>query len=114
MNGNDTDWSKSFSHIEHRIGAAAEICPCGSLLNIYFRLSGFQSSLLLIYVRFGYTEPKSEKKLSGISLSTFKIDAAQLRSVTEIIPKSPFSCVNRAEALSNPVSFSSRRRSYPI
>ena len=80
----------------------------------HFRLSGFQSSLLLIYGGFGYTESKSEKKLSGISPSTFKIDAAKLGYVTEIIPKSPFSCVNRSETLSNPVSFSSRRRSYPI
>ena len=31
MNSNDTDWNKSFSHIEHRIGAAAEICRFGSL-----------------------------------------------------------------------------------
>ena len=29
------------------------------------------------------------------SCSTFKIGAARLRSVTEIAPKSPFSCVNR-------------------
>ena len=27
--------------------------------------------------------------------STFEIDATQLRSVTEIAPKSPFFCVNR-------------------
>ena len=34
--------------------------------------------------------------LSDISLSTLEIRAAQLRSVTAIAPKSPFSYVNRS------------------
>ena len=43
MNGNGTDSNKSFAHIKHR----------ASLLNVYFRLTGFQSSLLLICIRYG-------------------------------------------------------------
>ena len=38
----------------------------------------------------------SQNLLSAMSRSTFEIGAAQLRSVTEIAPKSPFLCVNRS------------------
>ena len=70
-----------------------------SLLNINFRLSGFQSSLLLVYFRYGLNTSSHYTKvwhLSDMWRSTFEISAAQLRSVTESAPKSPFLCVNRS------------------
>ena len=46
-------WNKSFTHFEHRAGAVGREGLVNksqsSLLNFYFRLSGFQSSLLLIH-----------------------------------------------------------------
>ena len=71
-----------------------------SLLNIYFRLSGFHSSLLLVHFRYGpntylFTLHQSVAQDESQSAS-FEIGAAQLRSVTEIAPKSPFLCVNRS------------------
>ena len=46
-------WNKSFTHIEHSAGAVGREGLVNksqsSLLNFYFRLSGFQSSLLLIH-----------------------------------------------------------------
>ena len=50
-----------FTHIQHRMNIASErlaktVCLTksqSSLLNIYFRLSGFQPSLLLIHFRYG-------------------------------------------------------------
>ena len=78
-------------------------CPKfqSSLLNIYFRLSGFHPSLLLIYFRDG---PNScshctevwHKNLSDIWHSTSEIGLAPLRSVTEVSPPQPFFCVNRS------------------
>ena len=60
-------------------------------------------------LRFYHFEPKSivlgyfntvpdtkYEHLSDMWLSTSGIGAAQLRSVTEIAPKSPFLCVNRS------------------
>ena len=47
----------SFTHIQHRADGLVETVWCSnflpSLLNIYFLLNGFQSSLLLIYFREG-------------------------------------------------------------
>ena len=58
-----------------------------SQLNIHFRLSGFQSSL-------PFTLQESvTQNFSDMSRSTFKVGVAQLQSVTEIAPKSPFLCV---------------------
>ena len=46
-------WNKSFTHFEYRAGAVGREGLVNksqsSLLNFYFRLSGFQSSLLLIH-----------------------------------------------------------------
>ena len=58
-----------------------------SLLNIYFRLGGFQSSLLLIHFWYSLS--------NCFYCSTLEIDAAQLRSVAEIARKSSLLCVNR-------------------
>ena len=81
------------------------------------RLSGFHSSLLLIHFRFRsdylftlhkcVTEPICYVS-QRMWLSIFEIGAAQLRSVTEIAPKSPFLWVLVF------VSFSCRRKSYPV
>ena len=50
------DWNKSFTHIEHRTGKVGReglgSLYLSSLMNIYFRLSGFQSSFLLIHFRY--------------------------------------------------------------
>ena len=47
------NWNKSFTHIEHRTGVVGReglgSLSLSSLINIYFRLSGFQSSFLLIH-----------------------------------------------------------------
>lgn len=47
MNGNSTELQLVFPPIEHRIGRE------GLVHGIYFRLSWFQSSLILIYFRYG-------------------------------------------------------------
>ena len=58
-------------------------------------LSGFQSSLLLIHFS---DRPNScshctaQKPIRRYVTLTFKTDEAELRSVTEIAPKSPFLC----------------------
>ena len=95
--------NKSFTDIEHRNGALADRDWCtksqSSLLNINFRLSGFQSSFLLVYFRYGLNTCSHYTKvwhLSDMWRSTLEISAAQLRSVTESAPKSPFLCVNRS------------------
>ena len=55
----------------------------------------FQSSLLLI-PEYPFTLHQSvAQNLSDMWRSTIEIGAEQIRSVTEIAPKSPFSCVNR-------------------
>ena len=64
--------------------------PLSSLLNIYFRLSRFQSSLLYTCLYCDEERPN----LSDMRRSTFMICAAQLRSVTEIVVRSPFLSVN--------------------
>ena len=109
-------WNKSFAHIEHRAGVVCqEVAKRGwwtkfqtSLLNIYFNLSGFQSSLLFNYFRYGShlygtvhicshcTDQSETTNLSDKWRSVFEIGAAQLRSVTEITPKSPFLCMERS------------------
>ena len=58
---------------------------------------GFQSSFLLINFCYG---PKTWshyiKTISDMWHSTFKIGVAELCSVTEIVPKSPFLCPKRS------------------
>ena len=76
---------KSFTNIEHHIGVAGRLQS--SLLHIYF--PGFRVRIPV------HTAKKSARNLSDMWRSTFKIGAAQLRSVTRIVPKSPFLCVNR-------------------
>ena len=61
------------------------LIPVPSLPNIYFRLSGFQSSFLITHFRI----PVHTAPLSDMWHSTFEIGAAELRSVTEMAPKSP-------------------------
>ena len=62
-----------------------------SLLNFSFRFGGFQSSLLVIYFRYGqnttsHSAMKSDGSESDMWRITYKIGAAQRRSVTEISP----------------------------
>ena len=94
MNRNGQERYKLFTHIGDRAGTLAErVCRTKfyfSFLNIYFRVNGFECLLLIIYFRM------SQNLVSAMSRSTFEIGAAQLRSVTEIAPKSPFLCVNRS------------------
>ena len=75
------------------------------LLNIYFRLSGFQASLPFMYFCHG------PNRCSHCNKQSQEIGAAQLRFVTEIAPKSRFLCVNRSRYR---VWFSYRRKSYPV
>ena len=101
-------WSKScpFTHIKHCTGAvderASRTKSQSSLLNIYFLLSGFQSSLLyhslllgskyLLMLHQSVTQNPSNKWSS-----TFEFSAVQLCSIfTEIMAKSLLSCVNRS------------------
>ena len=56
----------------------------------HFRLSGFQSSLLYTCLYCDEERPN----LSDMRRSTFMIYAAQLRSITEIVVRSPFLSVN--------------------
>ena len=101
-------------YAEHRAGALAERVWSLylSLVNIYFRLSEFQSSLLLIYFRDG---PNSTlhvimaQNLSDMLRSTFGIGAEQLRSVTEIAPPQLFLCVKRSPARKNRFHMTSQR-----
>ena len=63
-----------------------------SLLNIYFRLSKFQSSFLLIHFRYGpntCSHQSVAQDLSDMWRSTFEIGPAQPRTVTDIAAKSP-------------------------
>jgi len=95
MKSNDSDWSKSFTHIEHRAGAIGRegLVPAkfqSSLLNIYFRLSGpscrsylFTSATARISITL---QQNVAQKLSDMSRSTFEIRAVQLR----IAKRSPF------------------------
>ena len=57
MNSNGPEQHQSFAHIKNRGGAVGREGLCtktqSSLLNIYFHLSGFQASLLLIYFATG-------------------------------------------------------------
>ena len=54
-----------------------------SLLNIYFRLSGSQFSLLFIHFRYGPTSPKCGQKLSDQWRSTFEENRAETRHSRE-------------------------------
>ena len=68
-------------------------------MNIYFRLSGLQSSSPLIHFRYGpntVLHQSVAQYLSDMWLSTVEIGVTQIRSFTEIAPKSPFLCVNRS------------------
>ena len=71
-----------------------------SVLNIYFRLSGFQVSLILIYFGDGpnrcshYTKVWYTWNPSTMWRATFEIGLTQFRSVTEIASPQPFLSVN--------------------
>ena len=89
------NWNKTFTHIEYRAGAVDR----KGLVSI-FRLSGFQSSLLLIHFLYGPPDKTkshngSWQNLSDVWRFTFEIGAAQLRSVTKLVPPQPFLCVSR-------------------
>jgi len=82
-----------------------------SILNIYFRLSGFKFSLLLIHFRYAgeylFRLHRTEtQNLSDMRRSTFEIGPATLRSITEVTSKSSFLC----EQKPYPVLFSCRRK----
>ena len=63
-------------------------------LNLLFKPSYLISNFALTV---GYLNPASNNPArSNIWWSTFRIDAGQLRSVTETAPKSPPSCVNKS------------------
>ena len=64
-----------------------------SLLDIYFRLSGFQPSILLIYFCDG---PNRCSHCTKMAKNLFEIGAAPLRPVTEVSPPQQFLCVNRS------------------
>ena len=101
-------------YAEHRAGALAERVWSLylSIVNIYFRLSEFQSSPLLIYFRDG---PNSTlhvimaQNLSDMLRSTFGIGAEHLRSVKEIAPPQLFLCVKRSPARKNLFHMTSQR-----
>ena len=71
-----------------------------SLLNIYFRPSGFQSSAPTYPLPLRSEYPfilhqRVTQNLTDMWLSTFVIGAAQLRYVTKVALPQPFLCVNR-------------------
>ena len=82
---------KSFTHIEHHTGVAGRLHS--SLLRIYF--PGFTVRMAV------HTAKKIAKNLSDMWRSRFGIGPAQLRSVTKIVPKSPFLCVKKSSTRYN-------------
>ena len=64
------------------------------LLNFYFCLSGFQSSLLLIFFHNQQNTGKCSHHTIIWHKTYFEISTAQLHSVTEITPPQTFLCVN--------------------
>ena len=110
------DWKKSFTHIGHRAlavgrGELGELNPSPHPLNIYFRLSGFQSSLLFIHFRYGPTAPKSEtESIRHVTLHFWVQGGAvslRHRNGAKII-------VLMCEQKSYPVWFSCGRKSNPV
>ena len=90
MNGNGPGWHKSFTHIEHvarAVGPEAWYTKFhSSLLNICFRLSGYQTAFLLIYFRDG---PKKFSHCTKVSRKTYPIcDAPLSRSARRIFAPS--------------------------
>ena len=73
----------------------AKLNPSPHSWNIYFHLSGFQSSLLFIHFHYG---PANTHWRCAIVWHRCYCDAplSRLCSITEIVPKSPFLCVNRS------------------
>ena len=105
------DWNKSFTHMEYRTGAVGQegfvnLTFQSLLLNIFLRVSWFRSSPLLIHVPdplyyspttcSHYTKVWHRAYPIGDAPQAFYIGAAQLRSVTEIAPKSLLLCVNKS------------------
>ena len=105
------DWNKSFTHMEYRTGAVGQegfvnLTFQSLLLNIFLRVSWFRSSPLLIRVPdplyyspttcSHYTKVWHRAYQIGDAPQAFYIGAAQLRSVTEIAPKSLLLCVNKS------------------
>ena len=70
-----------------------------SLLNIYFHLSGFRSSFLVIHFRYG---PNSSSHCTKVRQRTYAIcdsplsRSAQRTFTLTFTPKTPFLCVNRS------------------
>ena len=107
------------SHIEHRTRALAERVwwtkPQSLLLNIYFHISGFQSSLLLIHFRYG---PNTCSNFTtGCHRTYSRCDAPFSRSAR----RSSIRCRKRAKIIfrmcgQKPclVWFSCRRMSHPV
>ena len=96
-----TSYSRTLNIVLERL--AERVCCLDSrysLLNVYFHLIWFKSSLLLIYFRYvlnnlshrggGATCTESGKNLSNMWQSRFKICLVQLHSVTEMALKSLF------------------------
>ena len=78
-----------------------------SILNIYFRRSGFKFSLLVIHFRYAgeylfRLHQTETQNLSDMWRSTFEIGPTPLRSITEITSKSSFLC-EQTRALSRMV-----------
>ena len=102
------NWNESFTHIEHRqhldgaIGREEWLNIPIPILNIYFRLRGFQSSSLLIHFRrYGLNNCSHcsivwYRTYPICDAPLFEIGAAQLRFVTKMVTKSLLLCVNRS------------------
>ena len=82
-----------------------------SLLNIYFLISGFSSSLLLIYPPVVYHKQWNQN-LFDMQRSSFKIGAAQPRSFTETMHAE--TAVLMCEPTPYPMCFSYRRVSFGV
>ena len=122
MSSNDTELKQAIythrtTNIEHRTLLRRQSLVKSSPLDIYFRLSGFQSSLcLFIHFLDGPNECTHctkvwYKNLIRYVTLHFRDQRAQLRSVTEIAPKLRLLCVNRSPIQ---YDFLWRRKSYSV
>ena len=98
MNSNGLGRHKLFTQIEHRARArwprgfgALNSSPHSSIFTSVSVVSSPRS-----YLFTSVTGQSMAQNLSDMSRFTFKIGAAELRSVTKIAPKSPFLCENRS------------------